>query len=83
MDGYGPARKKFRSYPIGYFHIDLAEVRTVDGKLYLYVAIDRTSKFAFVEVVDRADTMTAAAFLDALAEAVPCEIHTVLTDNGI
>lgn len=83
VDGDRPARKKFRIYPIGYFHIDLAEVRTAEGKLYLYVAIDRTSKFAFVEVVDRADTMTAAAFLDALAEAVPCEIHTVLTDNGI
>jgi hypothetical protein len=42
------ARKKFRSYPIGYFHIDLAEVQTAEGKLYLHVAIDRTSKFDFV-----------------------------------
>jgi hypothetical protein len=25
-----------------------AEVQTAEGKLYLYVAIDRTSKFAFV-----------------------------------
>lgn len=83
VDGDRPARKKFNVYPIGYFHIDLAEVRTAEGKLYLYVAIDRTSKFAFVEVVDRANTMTAAAFLDALAEAVPYTIHTVLTDNGI
>jgi transposase-like protein len=31
---------------VGYFHIDLAEVRTAEGKLYLFVAIDRTSKFA-------------------------------------
>ncbi len=83
VDGDKPARKKFKSYPIGYFHIDLAEVRTAEGKLYLYVAIDRTSKFPFVEVVDRANTMTAVAFLDALAEAVPYMIHTVLTDNGI
>jgi transposase InsO family protein len=83
VDGDRPARKKFRSYPIGSFHIDLAEVRTAEGKFYFYVAIDRTSKFAFVEVVDRANAMTAAAFLDALAEAVSYEIHTVLTDNGI
>ena len=27
--------------------------------------------------------MTAVAFLDALAEAVPYTIHTVMTDNGI
>ena len=28
--------------PIGYFHIDIAEVRTAQGKLHLFVAIDRT-----------------------------------------
>ena len=28
MEGDKPARKKFRQYPIGYFHIDIAEVRT-------------------------------------------------------
>jgi transposase-like protein len=78
-----PKRKKFACYPIGYFHIDLAEVRTAEGKLYLFVAIDRTSKFAFVELVQRADMQAAAAFLQALVEAVPYRIHTVLTDNGI
>ena len=39
--GDKPKRSKFRSYPIGYFHIDLAEVRTEQGKLYMFVAIDR------------------------------------------
>jgi hypothetical protein len=29
------------------FHIDIAEVRTSEGRLYLFVAIDRTSKFAW------------------------------------
>ena len=48
IKGDKPAKRKFRVYPIGYFHIDIAEVRTAEGKLYLYVAIDRTSKFAFV-----------------------------------
>jgi hypothetical protein len=46
VEGDKPRRKKFDSYPIGFFHIDLAEVRTAEGKLYLFVAIDRTSKFA-------------------------------------
>ena len=45
-DGDKPRRSKFKRYPIGFFHIDLAEVRTEQGKLYLLVAIDRTSKFA-------------------------------------
>src|ERR1700758_2028201 len=41
VEGSKPGRKKFERYPIGYFHIDLAEVRTAEGKLYLFVAIDR------------------------------------------
>jgi len=48
-----PTRKKFAQYPIGYFHIDIAEVRTEEGKLYLFVAIDRTSKFAYAELLPK------------------------------
>src|SRR5260370_2618833 len=44
-DGKG-IKRKFKTYPIGYFHIDIAEVRSAEGRLYLFVAIDRTSKFA-------------------------------------
>ncbi len=82
-EGDKPARSKFKSYPIGFFHIDIAEVRTQEGKLYLYVAIDRTSKFAFVQLVEKADTVTSRAFLEALVAAVPYKIEIVLTDNGI
>ena len=82
-EGDKPAKQKFRRNPIGFFHIDIAEVRTAGGKLYLFVGLDRTSKFAFVQLVDRANTVTASAFLDALVEAVPYDIRIVLTDNGI
>src|SRR5215218_4894810 len=81
-DGDKPQRAKFKRYPIGYFHIDIAEVRTEQGKLHLFVAIDRTSKFAFVELHERATRRVAGNFLRALVEAVPYKIHTVLTDNG-
>jgi transposase InsO family protein len=67
-----PRLNKFKTYPIGYFHIDIAGVRTEQGKLYPFVAIDRTSKFAFVEVHERATQRVAADFLNA-----------VLTDNGV
>ena len=77
-----PSKRKFRSYPIGYFHIDIAEVQTAEGRLYLFVAIDRTSKFAFVELHAKATTRVAADFLQALVQAVPYKVHTVLTDNG-
>lgn len=76
-------KRAFKDYPIGYFHIDIAEVRTEEGKLHLFVAVDRTSKFAFARLEDRADTKAAVAFLNSLVEAVPYHIHTVLTDNGI
>ncbi len=53
----GKARKrKFKTYPIGYFHIDIAEVRTQERRLHLFVAIDRTSKFAFTELHEKATT---------------------------
>jgi transposase-like protein len=81
MEGDKPARKAFKAYPIGYFHIDIAEVRTEEGKLFLFVAIDRTSKFAFAQLAEKANRVTALAFLTALVEAVPYKIHTVLTDN--
>ena len=83
VEGETPAKSKFKSYPIGYFHIDIAEVQTAEGKLYLYVGIDRTSKFAFARLVDKATTETARTFLDALVAAVPYRIEIVLTDNGI
>ena len=83
VEGDKPARKAFKPYPIGYFHIDIAEVRTAEGKLYLFVAIDRTSKFAFARLQAQASVETATAFLQALLSAVPYRVHTVLTDNGI
>jgi transposase InsO family protein len=76
------AKRKFKTYPIGYFHIDIAEVRTAQGKLHLLVAIDRISKFAFVELHEKVARRTAADFLRHLVAAVPYKVHTVLTDNG-
>ena len=83
LGGDKPVKKKFKHYPIGYFHIDIAEVKTAEGRLYLIVAIDRTSKFAYVELHSSAGKMQAAQFLRRLAQTLPYSIHTVLTDNGI
>ena len=84
VEGDKPAKKKFKSYPIGYFHIDIAEVQTAEGKLYLFVAIDRTSKFALCELHEEGQPAhRPPTFLRHLIAAVPYKIHTVLTDNGI
>ena len=83
VEGDKAAKKKFKSYAIGFFHVDIAEVRTKEGKLHLFVGIDRTSKFAFVQLHEQADRRTAIAFLEALIAATPYRLHTILTDNGI
>ena len=82
VEGAKPDKRKFKAYPVGYFHIDIAEVRTEQGRLYLLVAIDRTSKFAFVELHEKVTQRMAGDFLRALIKAVPYRVHTVLTDNG-
>jgi transposase InsO family protein len=82
VTGDKPAKTKFKAYPIGYFHIDIAEVQTEEGKLRLIVAIDRMSKFAFVRLVENAGKMEAAQFLRDLIAAAPYKVHTVPTDNG-
>jgi len=83
VDGDKPKRQKFMRYPIGFFHIDIAEVQTVEGELFLFVGIDRTSKFTVAQLVAAADRKTAWEFLQNMQEAVLYEVHTVLTDNGI
>jgi Integrase core domain len=82
VEGEASTKRKFKAYPIGYFHVDIAEVRTAPGRLYLIVAIDRTSKFAVVELHEKVTRRTAADFLRRLIDAVPYRVHTVLTDNG-
>jgi transposase InsO family protein len=75
--------KKFKDYEIGYFHIDIAELRHEGGKAFLYVAVDRTSKLVFARIYRKATKLAAAGFLKALVKTVPYRIHTVLTDNGV
>lgn len=83
MKSEAEPKKTFKAYPIGYIHIDIAEVRTDEGKLHMFVAIDRTSKFVLVRLEEKATRATACQFLRDLIEAIPYRIHTVLTDNGV
>jgi Integrase core domain len=60
----------------------MAEVHTAEGRLYLFVAIERASTFAVAERHAKATRRIAANFLRALIATVPYTIYTVLTDNG-
>ncbi len=73
----------FEEQPFGYVHVDLRYLSKLQGKgEYAFVAIERQTRFVYLEVIpDRsADTVTAAwrRFLSAFGHPV----HTVLTDNG-
>ena len=47
----------------------------------MFFGIDRTSRFAFTRPVEKAGKMAAAQRLCDLIVAVPCRVHTILTDN--
>lgn len=81
--GLSLPKKKFKDYPIGYLHVDFAEVQSEEGRQYLFVAVDRTSKVAFAELRPQATKLAAAEFLRRVLAKLPYRVHTVLTDNGI
>lgn len=83
VEGDKPKRQRFKRYSTDFFHIDIAEVQTVAGELYLFVGIDGIRKFAVSQLVDKADRITAWELLEYLLKAVPYCIHTILTDNRI
>ena len=49
----------------------------------MFLAIDRVSKFTYVELHPAATMLAGAAFLRGVIAAFPHRLHTVLTDNGI
>jgi transposase-like protein len=57
VEGNQPKRQRFKRYPIGFFLMYIAEVQIAEGKLRLFVAIDRTSKFAVTQIVEKADSV--------------------------
>jgi hypothetical protein len=49
----------------------------------MFLAIDRVSKFTYVEFHDSAGKVEGSAFLKVVVEVFPYKIPTVLTDNGM
>ena len=76
-------KKKFKDYPFGYLHIDCSEIRINGTKYYLFVSIDRTSKYVYVEVYDNKRIKTSKLFLENTIKQYPYKINKILTDNGI
>jgi len=78
-------KKTFKDYDPGFIHIDikyLPQMKDESSRKYLLVAIDRATRWVYLEVVKNKSAKTAAAFLKRLVEKAPFRIEKILTDNG-
>jgi transposase-like protein len=76
-------RGRFAETAVGHVHVDACELRLAEGKLHMFLAIDRATKFVHVAFFDATTKANGAAFLRDVVEAFPYAIHTVLTGNGM
>lgn len=75
--------QRFEETPFGFVHIDLKHLTRLKGqRSYVFVAIERATRFVYVEVVPQRDAKTIAGCLERFVEAFGYPIHTILTDNG-
>ncbi len=78
-----PKAGRFEDAPIGFIHIDLKYLPALERrKSYAFVAIDRATRYVYLEIHPRRDAKTAAAFLERFLAQFPAKVHTILTDNG-
>ena len=80
-----PSPKKFKSYEVGYVHVDvkyLPQMPDESQRKYLFVAIDRASRWVYLEVLPDQSIASAQRFLKNLIAQAPFEIRIILTDNG-
>jgi transposase InsO family protein len=83
-----PKRPKAPAEPFaptafGYVHIDLKHLPRLQRKAaYVFVAIERTTRFVHVEIIQERSGSIVAACLERFLEAFGYPVHTILTDNG-
>lgn len=80
-----PKHSGFKAYEPGYLHIDvkyLPQMANQTSRRYLFVAIDRATRWVFVRVYNSKTAANARRFLRDLERACPLRIRTILTDKG-
>ena len=81
-----PARRHigtFETATVGFIHVDLKHLARLDGEpAFVFVAIDRATRFVHIETIARRDAATVAGCLERFIAAFPHKVHTILTDNG-
>jgi transposase len=78
-----PAAGRFEAQPFGYVHVDLKHLTRLQSQpAYVFVAIERVTRFVHVEIIQERSGATIAACLERFLAAFGYPIHTILTDNG-
>lgn len=73
----------FEQATVGFIHIDLKHLPALERrKSYAFVAIDRATRYVYLEIHPKRDADTAAGFLKRFLDHFPHPVHTILTDNG-
>ncbi len=77
--------KDFRGYEPGFVHIALKHLPRMQDEgspKYLFVAIDRATRWVYLESRKDGSAGSARAFLKALLKKAPFKVRKVLTDDG-
>ncbi|MFV0625714.1 DDE-type integrase/transposase/recombinase, partial [Sphingomonas sp. ac-8] len=75
--------QRFAPEPFGYVHVDLKHLPRLEGRpAYVFVAIERATRFVHVDILDDRSSDTVAQAFAAFLDAFGYPVHTVLTDNG-
>ena len=78
-----PAVGRFEDATVGFIHVDLKHLPALERrKSYAFVAIDRATRYVYLEIHPKRDADTAAGFLKRFLSHFPHRVHTILTDNG-
>ena len=80
-----PVLKSFKDYQPGFIHVDikyLPQMPDEASRRYLFVAIDRATRWVFLRVYADQGEDSSVDFLNRLYKAAPMKINQVLTDNG-
>lgn len=78
-----PSVGVFEQATVGFIHVDLKHLPALEKrKSYAFVAIDRATRYVYLEIHPRRDANTAAGFLERFLVHFPHAVHTILTDNG-
>lgn len=79
------AKKTFKDYEPGFVHVDikyLPQMPDETKRRYLFVAIDRATRWVFLHIYGDMTERSSVDFLRRLKLASPIKITKILTDNG-